>query len=88
MSEQRRNFSRARVSNQPVVTVREDGTVLLNQEPLELPKLNERLLALFRNGASDVIFVRGEKALQFGRVAAVIDLARGAGVNRIALMTN
>ena len=71
-----------------VVTVREDGKVLLNQEELELANLNWRLLALFPNGATQVVFVRGEKALQFGRVAAVIDMMRGVGVNRVALMTN
>ncbi len=78
----------ARPTHDIVVTVRQDGKVLLNHEELDLAQLNERLLALFRNGASNVIFVRGEKALEFGRVAAVIDMARGAGVNRVALMTN
>src|SRR5271157_1463721 len=70
-----------------VVTVRNDGTVLLNQEALDLARLEERLVRLYRKGPNAVLFIRGERQLQFGSIAGVIDLARGAGVDRIALMT-
>ena len=36
---------------------------------------------------SQVVFLRAEKDLEFKEVAEVIDIARGAGLNRIALMT-
>ena len=42
----------------------------------------------YKSGATRVIFVRGKKAIEFGRVAEVIDMARGAGVYQVALMTN
>ena len=71
-----------------VVTVRSDGRLLLNSEPLNLPLLRVRLEHLYRNGGTRVIFVRGEKAIEFGRVAEVIDMARGAGVYEVALITN
>jgi len=34
-----------------------------------------------------VLFVRADKDVQFAAVARVIDIASGAGLNRIALMT-
>lgn len=71
-----------------VVTVRADGSLLLNSEPVHAASLRARLERMYKNNATRVIFVRGEKAIDFGRVAEVIDLARGAGVSRIALMTN
>ncbi len=71
-----------------VVSVRGDGTLMLNQEVLDAAGLGERLASLFKTGARDVIFVRGDKGIDFGRVAQVIDLARGVGVYRVALMTN
>jgi biopolymer transport protein TolR len=80
--------ARAAPGREIVVTVLADGTVRLNQEPLDLAGLRRRLSRLFRNGAGDAIFVRGAGDLEFGRVAEVIDLARGAGVERVALMTN
>jgi biopolymer transport protein ExbD len=33
------------------------------------------------------VFVRGEKDLKFGQIAGVIDIAKGAGVERVGLMT-
>lgn len=70
-----------------VVTVLAGGQVLLNQESLDLAALEQRLHKLFWEGASDVIFIRADKALDFGNVVRVIDLARGSGVRRVALMT-
>ena len=71
-----------------VVTVRSDGTLLLNSEPLNFTLLRVRLEHFYKNGAAGVIFVRGEKTIEFGRVAEVIDMARGAGVYQVALITN
>jgi len=51
------------------------------------PILIQRLLGLFRNAANRVIFVRGEKDLDFGQVAEVIDIASAAGLDRVALIT-
>jgi len=70
-----------------VVTVCGGGTVRLNQEPLAVANLHDRLAALFRSHPGHVLFVRGDKGLEFGEVAEVIDIARGAGLDRIALMT-
>jgi biopolymer transport protein TolR len=70
-----------------VVTVNGNGQVSLNQEDMDISALQVRLLALFKTGANAVVFVRGEKSLPFSEIAQVIDIARGAGVNRIGLMT-
>jgi biopolymer transport protein ExbD len=74
--------------SQIVITVRGNGTILLNRESFDLASLRAKLEHLYKTGASNVIFVRGDKAIEFGRVAEVIDLARGAGVYHVALMTN
>jgi biopolymer transport protein TolR len=70
-----------------VITVLADGSVRLNQEPIDLPQLQDRLISLFRHGGNHVVFVRGEKDLEFGQIAGAIDIARGAGVDRVGLMT-
>jgi biopolymer transport protein TolR len=70
-----------------VVTVRADHTTLLNRQPLSLEALRDRLEQLCKLAPSRVIFVRGEAGIEFARVAEVIDLARGLGINHVALMT-
>ena len=71
-----------------VMTVRSDGTLLLNSEPLNLKSLRIKLEHFYKDGATGVIFVRSGRATEFGRVAEVIDMARGAGFYQVALMTN
>lgn len=70
-----------------VITVRGDGTVRLNREPVAMDALRQRLLQLVRTATDHAIFVRGEKGLEFREVAEAIDIASGAGFNRVALMT-
>jgi len=69
-----------------VVTLQKDGAVLLNMERVELPALRARLLQIFQARGDDVIFLRGDGSLEFGRVAEVIDIAKGTGLSRVALM--
>jgi len=70
-----------------VITVLADGTVRLNQEIIAVSDLGERLKATFKNAAHHVIFLRGAGDLDFQQVAEVIDIAKGAGLDRVALIT-
>jgi biopolymer transport protein TolR len=75
-------------TNDIVVSVHGDGSVAINQEPVELANLHDRLSAIFRNHVNHVVFVKGDKGMEFARVAAVIDIASGVGLDRIALATH
>ncbi|MGO9096278.1 MAG: ExbD/TolR family protein [Bryobacteraceae bacterium] len=70
-----------------VLTVRGDGTLDLNQEAVQRSDLRARLLQILKIRGDGPIFVRGEGDLVFGQVAQVMDIARGAGMTRVALMT-
>jgi biopolymer transport protein TolR len=75
-------------SNDIVITVNGDGTVNINQDTVPLADLPDRLRRLFANHPGHPLFVRGGKDLEFEQVAEVIDIARGVGLDRIALMTD
>jgi biopolymer transport protein ExbD len=70
-----------------VISVLGNGTVRLNQETVATTDLDARLKEVFKYAANHVIFVRAEKGLDFRYVAEVIDIAKGAGLDRVALMT-
>jgi|SRR5277367_6480340 len=70
-----------------VVQVLADGTVRINQEPVQWQDLQSRLQGIFKMRASRVAFVRGDNALEFGVVARAIDEMRGAGITTVGLMT-
>ena len=77
----------ASVSRDIVISVAKDGVIEINQQRVELAVLSERLADLFRRHINDHVFVRGDRGLDFQVVAQVIDVARGAGWERIGLMT-
>jgi biopolymer transport protein TolR len=70
-----------------VISVLEDGTVRLNEETVAVADISERLKAVFRIAPDHVVFVRGDKQLDFEQIANVIDIAKGAGLDRVALVT-
>ena len=70
-----------------VISIVGNGTVRINQEIVALADLQDRLKEIFKNAANHVIFVRCPKDLEYNYVANVIDLAKGAGLDRVALMT-
>jgi len=73
------------VSQEIVVTVDRDSHIAINQQPVEGAALGEKLAHL--RGINDHIFIRGDRSLDYEAVARVIDVARGAGWDRIGLMT-
>lgn len=70
-----------------VVQVFGDGTLRINQEPVEWQDLQARLEDIFRMRARRVAFVRGDGALEFGAVARAIDVMRASGIVTVGLMT-
>ena len=64
-----------------------DGTVRINQDPVQWQDLQGRLQEIFKMRASRVAFVRGDSALEFGVVARAIDVMRGSGITTVGLMT-
>ena len=70
-----------------VITVGRDEAVFLNGERSDVARLPDRLAQVFQARGDAVIFVRGDKELEFRRIAEVIDIAKGAGLQRVALMT-
>lgn len=70
-----------------VVQVFGDGTLRINQDPVQWQDLQRRLERIFRKRASRVAFVRGDGVLEFGVVARAIDVMRGSGISTVGLMT-
>ncbi len=70
-----------------VISIAKNGAIEINQQPVESAALPDRLTELYRRRINDHVFVRGDRNLDFQAVAQIIDLARGAGWDRVGLMT-
>jgi len=71
-----------------VLRIQKDHSMDINSQPVALVELEERLRRLFAARPEGVLFVNGAGELDFADVATVIDIARGAGVDRIGIMTS
>ena len=61
--------------------------VKINQDPTDLRSLGSRLVDIFKTRNDRVCFVKGDPTLRFGDVAQLIDIAKGAGIDKIGLIT-
>jgi biopolymer transport protein TolR len=70
------------------VTVDKDGQIFLQNTPIAIDELVPKLMAISENGYAQRIFVRGDKAVDYGKVMEVMGLLNGAGFTRIGLVTD
>lgn len=70
-----------------VVSVNRGGQLLINQDPVTKDQLGGRLTEIFKTRAERVMFVKGDPEILFGDVAEVIDIAKGAQIEKIGLIT-
>ena len=76
------------VDQKPVtVAIDSKGQIFLQDEPTLEPDLAAKLQAMARQGFDERIYVRGDKQVDYGRVASVMSTITAAGFKRVALVT-
>jgi biopolymer transport protein TolR len=75
-----------------VITVSKTGDLYLNigennDKPLEEELLANRVAAVIKNHPQTPVLVRGDKAVDYGRVTEAMVLLQAAGVEKVGLMT-
>jgi len=70
-----------------VLSMDRNGVIRINQQEIERSNLTKQLEDIFRYRNDRTIFVQGDEQLLFNDVAQLIDAAKGAGVQRMGLLT-
>jgi biopolymer transport protein TolR len=70
-----------------VIIIDKDKSMMINTEVTDATRLGNRLMEIFKTRAEKVVFVKGDPDLEFRYVAQAIDIARGAGIDKVGLMT-
>jgi biopolymer transport protein TolR len=70
------------------VTIDNSGRIFLQNTPIGEEDLVPKLIAISNNGYNQRIFVRGDKAVDYGKVMQVMGLLNSAGFTRIGLVTD
>ena len=64
-----------------------EGRITINSQPVELKDLHARLAALYKDRQDKTLFVMGDGAVRYRHIIEVIDIAKGAGVQRVGVIT-
>jgi biopolymer transport protein TolR len=70
-----------------VIVIDEKGNLKINQTDTTWEMLGDKLTDIFKTRAEKVVFVKGDKDLEFQKVAQAIDIAKGVGIDKVGLMT-
>jgi biopolymer transport protein ExbD len=70
-----------------VVTINADHSMMINQDSVAEQQLGPRLSEIFKTRAERVVFIKGAPELDFMYVAKAIDIAHGAAIDKVGLMT-
>ncbi len=70
-----------------VIEVDKNHQYSINSEPTTEQAMGGRLEDIFKTRAERVVFIKGDPDLDFLWVAKAIDVAHGAGIDKVGLMT-
>jgi biopolymer transport protein TolR len=76
------------IDQRPVsIAIDEKGAIFLMDEQVQPEQLVAKLQAAAKAGFDERIYVRGSRAVNYGRVAEVMSLITSAGYKKVALVT-
>ncbi len=70
-----------------VIVIDKDKSMKLNQDPIQESQLGDRLTEVFKTRAERVVFVKADPDLDYNTVAQAIDIAKGAAIDKVGLIT-
>jgi len=73
--------------DQIVVEYAADGSVAINHQPVMLGDLEARLRTIYASRRDKTVFIAGAPTLRYKAIIEVLDAAKGAGVDRVGIIT-
>ena len=74
-------------SSQIVLEYTADRRISVNQQPMEIRSLQSELRQIFETRRDKTMFIAGAGSLTYGEIIDVIDAAKGAGVEKVGIVT-
>jgi biopolymer transport protein TolR len=69
------------------VAIDDTGAIFVMDQPVQIEDLAARIATLAKTGFDERIYVRGSKAVNYGRVAQVMSIITSGGYKKVALVT-
>jgi biopolymer transport protein TolR len=69
------------------LSIRQSGQIFLGEDELTDDSIVSKIMSQAKTGTEDRVFVRGDKRVDYGRVAQVMAIVTGGGFRHVALVT-
>ena len=73
--------------SQIVLEYTADKKISINHQDVTLPELEEKLRTIFEDRKDKTMFISADGTLRYGDIINVIDAAKGAGVEKVGIVT-
>jgi biopolymer transport protein ExbD len=73
--------------NQIVLEYGADNSIAVNHQPIQIAELEGKLRDIFETRKEKTMFIVGDPSLRYGQIVQVIDAAKGAGVEKVGIVT-
>jgi len=87
LPETKRSSQLSTEEDQLVVTIDKDNRIRINDYEVGLDFLQEKLEKIFENRHSRAVFLKADKRIAYGRVVAVMSALKGAGAEKLGMVT-
>ena len=74
-------------TSQIVLEYTADRVISVNQQPIPIQQLEQRLRSIFEQRREKTMFIAGAGNLRYGEIIEVIDAAKGAGITKVGIVT-
>ena len=64
-----------------------DKSIAVNHQPVTIAELEGKLRDIFESRKEKTMFIVGDPSLRYGEIVSVIDAAKGAGVEKVGIVT-
>lgn len=73
--------------SQIVIEFSADRRISINKQDVQMSELETRLRSVFEQRKDKTLFIAGAPTLRYGEIVDVIDAAKGAGVEKVGIVT-
>ena len=73
--------------SQVVLDYTADRKISINKQDVSIQELEQRLRTIFEERKDKTMFIMGAGSLRYGEIVVVIDAAKGAGVEKVGIVT-
>jgi biopolymer transport protein ExbD len=73
---------------QIVLEFHADRRIEINHKPVTIADLESELREIYRERRNRTLYIAGHGSLRYGEIVAVIDAGKGAGVDRVGIITD